>query len=238
MAGQPEVRRSADRFTTETDWLTARHSFSFGPHYDPANTGHALLVAHNEDVVAPHAGYDLHPHQDLEIVTWVLSGSLVHVDDRGHSGVVTPGLAQRMSAGSGIRHSERNDAPASDEPSHFVQMWVLPREPGLRPSYASEELGEVRGQGLVPLASGLVDAAVTLHADATLHVARLAAGEVVQLPGAPYLHLFVAGGAVDLEAAGRLGAGDAARFTADGGPRVTGLDNDTELLVWEMHAAR
>lgn len=240
--GGTEVRRSADRSTTRAAGLTSRHSFSFGEHYDPANTGHALLVAHNEDVLGPRAGYDLHPHRDLEIVTWVLSGSVVHVDDNGHSGVITPGRAQLMSAGLGIRHSERNDAAASgDEQAHFVQMWVLPGAPGLRPSYASAEVGDVTGQGLIPLASGITngpDAAVELHADAALHVARLATGEVVQLPGAPYLHVFVARGAVDLEGAGRLDTGDAARLTSDGGPRVTAGGVGAELLVWEMRADR
>ncbi|MGZ4426729.1 MAG: pirin family protein [Nocardioidaceae bacterium] len=243
-----EVRRSADRFTTNTEWLTSRHSFSFGPHYDPANVGHALLVAHNEDLVAPGTGYDTHPHRDLEIVTWVLDGSLVHADDRGHAGTITPGLAQRMSAGAGIRHSERNDASdPSTGPAHFVQMWVRPRTPGGAPSYAQQEVGALDGAGLVALASGLVDAVVALNADATLSVARLAPGEAVQLPDAPYLHLFVARGAVDLEAAGRLETGDAVRFTADGGLRVTGAvpatdtatdtDTDTaEVLVWAMPA--
>ena len=228
-----DVRRSADRFTTRTDWLTSRHSFSFGPHYDPGNVGHAVLVAHNDDVVAPGGGYDTHPHTDLEVVTWVLEGSLVHQDSHGHSGVVHPGLAQRMSAGRGVLHSERNDAPGARIPTRFVQMWVLPDEPGLDPSYDQQEV-DVRG--LTPLASGIagLDAAVRIHTSgAALHVARLAPGESVALPEAPRLHVFVARGSVDLEGAGRLEEGDAARFTAEGGPLLTGRA-DAEVLVWQL----
>ena len=242
-----DVRRSADRPTTRTDWLESRHSFSFGPHYDPANVGHALLVAHNEDVVRPGAGYDTHPHRDMEIVTWVLDGSLVHQDSGGNAGIIHPGLAQRMSAGSGVQHSERNDSwrldgRRHDEPVHFVQMWVLPDEPGGPPSYAQREVStDLAAGGLVPVASGrpYVDAAVRINSSAaTLHAGRLPAGVAVQLPDAPYLHLFVARGALDLEDAGTLRAGDAARLTAAGGITVTARAVVTELLVWEMHTAR
>ena len=228
-----DVRREGSRFTTEAPGVTTRHSFSFGTHYDPANVGHAVLVAHNDDRVAPGHGYDLHPHADLEIVTWVLSGSLVHADSEGHAHVVGPGQVQRLSAGSGVRHSERNDAPGAAEPTRFVQMWVLPDESGLPPSYA---LGTVEPHGLTPLASGIprLDAAVGIHtAGAALHVARLAAAESVVLPDAPRLHVFVARGSVDLEGAGLLDEGDAARFTGDGAPRLTAA-TPAEVLVWQL----
>jgi quercetin 2,3-dioxygenase len=234
-----DVRRSADRFTTTTEWLESRHSFSFGAHYDPVNVGHALLVAHNDDVVAHGTGYDTHPHRDMEIVTWVLEGSLVHEDSSGHTGIIHPGLAQRMSAGSGIRHSERNDAAGAAGPTRFIQMWVLPDEPGLAPGYAQREVGELSGAGLVAIASGMpeVDAAVRINnPHAALHVARLAPGESVQLPEAPYLHVFVARGDVELEGAGPLTAGDAVRFTAHGGPRAKATGAGAEVLTWEMHA--
>ena len=130
-----DVRRAAERFTTRTDWLTSRHSFSFGPHYDPVNVGHAVLVAHNDDVVAVGAGYDTHPHSDTEIVTWVLEGSLVHRDTLGGSHVLGPGAVQLLSAGTGVLHSERNDAAGAARPTRFVQMWVRPDEPGLPPGY-------------------------------------------------------------------------------------------------------
>jgi uncharacterized cupin superfamily protein len=105
MAPVIDVRRAAERFSTRTEWLASRHSFSFGEHYDPANVGFAALVAHNDDVVAVGAGYDTHPHADTEIVTWVLEGSLVHLDSRGGSHVLGPGSVQLLSAGSGVLHS-------------------------------------------------------------------------------------------------------------------------------------
>ena len=226
-----DVRRGAERFTTTTEGRTTRHSFSFGPHYDPGNVGHAVLVAHNDDRVAPGHGYDTHPHADLEIVTWVLDGSLVHEDSHGHRGVVVPGQVQRLSAGSGVLHSERNDE--AGVPTRFVQMWVRPDESGLAPSYAQ---AEVSPSGLTPLVSGVagLDAGVRIHtAGAALHVARLADGEHVVLPDASRLHVFVARGAVHLEGAGRLEEGDAARFTAEGGPRVTAAGH-AEVLVWQL----
>ncbi|GAC1442355.1 MAG: pirin-like bicupin family protein [Mycobacteriales bacterium] len=245
-AGSVDLRRAADRFGTQLSWLDSRHSFSFGRHYDPGNTHHGLLLVNNDDVVRPGTGFDTHPHRDMEIVTWVLSGSLVHQDSAGNSGVIYPGLAQRMSAGRGIAHSEKNDAwrlepdrPA-DEPVHFVQMWVAPDEPGIAPGYEQLEVPAALLRGaLVPVASGRdgPDAAIRIgNRSAVLHAARLDAGQSVALPDAPYLHLFVARGAVDLEGAGELAAGDAVRFTATGGQRVTGLE-PAEILVWEMHAA-
>jgi quercetin 2,3-dioxygenase len=248
-AEQIDVRRAADRFTTQVDWLDSKHSFSFGPHYDPANVGHGLLLVNNDDVVRPGTGFDTHPHRDMEIVTWVLRGSLVHQDSTGHAGVIYPGLAQRMSAGTGILHSEKNDAwtvsddhPVHDEPVHFVQMWVLPDEPGIAPGYEQLEIDDelMRG-GLVAVASGMDrhtnNAAIRINnRHAALHAGRLGPGTSVTLPVAPYLHLFVAQGSVDLEGAGRLDAGDAVRFTATGGQSVTAAGAAAEVLVWEMHA--
>lgn len=228
-----EVRRAADRFATSTDWRTTRHSFSFGEHYDPGNVGFAVLVAHNDDVVAPGRGYDTHPHRDLEIVTWVLDGTLVHQDSRGPGGVLHPGVVQRLSAGSGVLHSERNDGGAQ-VPTRFVQMWLRPDEPGADPSYAQRDIGDLTG--LVPLVSGIrgLDAAVGIGATgAALHVARLAAEESVVLPDASRLHVFVARGSVTLEGAGALEEGDAARFTAEGAPALTAVTR-AEVLVWQL----
>jgi redox-sensitive bicupin YhaK (pirin superfamily) len=242
-----DVRRAADRFATRIDWLDSKHSFSFSRHYDPANTHHGLLLVNNDDTVKAGAGFETHPHQDMEIVTWVLQGSLVHQDSTGHSGVIYPGLAQRMSAGAGILHSEKNDAwrlqggAGHDEPVHFVQMWVVPDENGITPGYEQLEIGDelLRG-GLVPVASGMAkhDGAAAIrikNRHAALYAARLQPGQSVQLPEAPFLHLFVPRGAVTLEGAGALAAGDAVRFTATGGQRVTASE-PAEILVWEMHA--
>jgi quercetin 2,3-dioxygenase len=247
MTAPIDVRRAGERPATRLGWLDSKHSFSFGPHWDPANTHHGLLLVNNDDVVLPGTGFETHPHRDMEIVTWVLSGSLVHQDSTGHSGVIYPGLAQRMSAGRGILHSEKNDSwrlhggGSSDEPVHFVQMWVVPDERGVDPGYEQLEIDDelLRG-GLVTVASGMpahegATAIRIRNRYAALHVARLRPGQAVELPEAPFLHLFVARGDVTLEGTGDLAAGDAVRATATGGQSVT-ADGEAEVLVWEMHA--
>lgn len=227
-----DIRRSADRGASTTGWLQSRHSFSFADYYDPANTHHGLLLVNNDDIVAPAAGFDTHPHRDMEIVTWVLSGQLAHKDSMGNSGVIYPGLAQRMSAGTGVQHSEKNGS--ASEPVHFVQMWVLPDTAGVTPSYQQREI-ELAAT-MTPIASGAIDAAVTLHnRDATLYGAHLQPGDPVNLPQARYVHLFVARGTVTLEGSGPLAEGDAVRLTDSGGQRVT-ADTAAEILVWEMNA--
>lgn len=243
-----DVRRSGERTASRLSWLDSRHSFSLGTaRPDPANTHHGVLLVHNEDTVRAGAGFETHPHQDMEIVTWVLRGSLVHQDSTGHSGLIYPGLAQRMSAGTGILHSEKNDAhrligdPSETDPVHFVQMWVLPDEAGVTPGYEQLEIdAELSGGSLVTVASGMDvhrdSAAIRIrNRHAALHAARPHAGQRLLLPDAPFLHLFVARGTVDLEGAGTLAQGDAARLTATGGQRLTALD-EAEVLVWEMHA--
>ncbi len=241
-----DVRRASDRFASSYDWLDSHHSFSFGPHYDPANTHHGVLLVNNDDVVDAGTGFETHPHQDMEIVTWVLDGSLVHQDSTGHNGLIYPGLAQRMSAGRGILHSEKNDSwrlggETHREPVHFVQMWVVPDESGITPGYEQLEIDhELLSGGLVPVASGMVkhDGASAIRIKnryAALYATRLRPGQSVELPDAPFLHLFVPRGAVALEGAGALGAGDAVRLTATGGQRVTATE-PAEVLVWEMHA--
>lgn len=237
MPATVEIRRAADRAVTTTSWLQSRHSFSFGDHYDPANTHHGLLLVNNDDIVAPGTGFDTHPHRDMEIVTWVLRGELAHRDSAGNRGVIYPGLAQRMSAGSGILHSEKNDSRT--EPVHFVQMWVMPDETAITPSYQQHEIGDAElSGGLVTIASGMpgIEAAITLHnRGAALHATRLAPGDAVDLPQAPYLHVFVARGRIDAAAIGELAEGDAVRCTDTDGMRVTATE-PAELLIWEMHA--
>ena len=247
MPSQVDIRKGESRFKTRISWLDSKHSFSFGSHYDGGNTHHGLLLVNNDDIVAPGTGFETHPHRDMEIVTWVLQGQLVHQDSQGHNGVIYPGLAQRMSAGTGILHSEKNDAwrltggASHEDPVHFVQMWVVPDEGGIEPGYEQLEIdAELLAGGLVPVASGMPQ-----HADAAairiknkyaaLHAARLQPGGSVTLPDAPYVHLYIPRGAVTLEGAGELSTGDAARLTGVGGQRVTASE-PAEILVWEMHA--
>ncbi|GGV02844.1 hypothetical protein GCM10010211_82650 [Streptomyces albospinus] len=242
-----EVRRAGERQASRLSWLDSKHSFSLGTSRpDPANTHHGLLVVHNEDLVQPGTGFETHPHRDMEIVTWVLQGSLVHQDSSGHSGVIHPGLAQRMSAGTGILHSEKNDTygltgERPTTPVHFVQMWVLPDAAGVTPEYEQLEIDdELLGGTLFTVASGMdrhrdASAIRIRNRYAALHAARLRLGQQITLPEAPFLHLFVARGSVGLEGTGVLSQGDAARFTATGGQRVTAVE-PAEVLVWEMHA--
>ena len=237
MPATMDIRRSADRSVTTTSWLTSRHSFSFGGHYQPDNTHFGLLLANNDDTVAPGTGFDTHPHRDMEILTWVVEGELTHRDSVGNHGVIHPGLVQRMSAGSGIVHSEKNGSPA--QPVHFVQMWVVPDRIGITPGYQQRDVGDQLGTGaLVTIASGIPgrDGVITVHNQgAALHCARLGSGDTVDLPVAPFLHVFVVRGSLTVEDAGAVWAGDAVRFTDTDGRRLT-AQQPAEVLVWEMHA--
>jgi redox-sensitive bicupin YhaK (pirin superfamily) len=250
-----DVRRAHERFKTRIGWLDSNHSFSFSRHWDPNNTHHGLLLVNNDDIVEPGMGFETHPHRDMEIVTWVIQGSLVHQDSEGHSGVIYPGLAQRMSAGTGILHSEKNDSwrlqggPSHVDPVRFIQMWVVPDESGIRPGYQQEELPDDALRGKLAIVASGMDA----HADtaairianryAALHAGRLGDGDAVTVPDAPYTHVFVARGNVEFEGAGvggvhgagTLAEGDAVRLTGVGGQRLTAI-GDAEVLIWEMHA--
>jgi redox-sensitive bicupin YhaK (pirin superfamily) len=215
-----EVRRAADRPVTRTSWLDSRHSFAYGSHVDPANTHFGLLLACNEDRLAPGAGFDEHPHRDVEVVTWVLSGRLAHSDSAGHRGEARPGVVQRMSAGAGVLHAERAVGP---EPAHYVQMWLRPDPPGGEPAYDVVEV-PARPVRVRPLRQPA----------ATLHAGRLPAGGTLTVPAAPYVHVLVATGAVTLGAT-VLGPGDAARLTGEPATELTAREA-TEVLVWEMRA--
>ncbi|ANY25312.1 pirin family protein [Gordonia terrae] len=238
------VFRSDDRAVTATDWLTSRHCFSFGDNYDPSNTHFGALLAVNDEVVAPGAGFDLHSHQESEIVTWVVSGTLVHRDSAGHSGVLYPGLVQRMSAGTGVEHSERNDAwpdlaGSGSDPVRYVQMWLMPDRHGLAPSYEQADVRErLAAGGLVPIASGdpgRNPAISVANSGATLYAARLRSGETVEAPGCRFTHLFVVDGQVGIDEIGVLDPGDAVRG-ADTEPFSITAHTDAEVLVWSMAA--
>lgn len=234
---QLDIRRAASRPRTQLDWLDSRHSFSFGHQYDPSNTHFGVLLVNNDDRVRPSGGFGAHPHQDMEIVTWVLSGALAHRDSTGRTGLITPGLAQRMTAGRGIRHSEMNGS--DQEEARFVQMWVPPDTSGLDPGYEQAPLADSDFSGkFAVVASGMAkhtgQTAVRIESShAALSVARLQPGEAVALPNAPLAHLFVATGSVALESSETLAEGDAARFARVGAIRVAGIE-PAEILVWEM----
>jgi redox-sensitive bicupin YhaK (pirin superfamily) len=233
-----DIRRAGDRFHTRAGWLDSKHSFSFGPHRDFDNTGHGLLLVNNDDVVSGGTGFDTHPHRDMEIVTWVLSGELEHKDSEKNRGTIYPGLAQRMSAGRGIWHSEMNNSGTDDV--HFVQMWVRPDTESIDAGYEQLDINaELDRGGLVPIASGQGhDAAIAIRQrGAVLWGGRLAAGESVTVPDDRHVHLFVPQGSGELhdgDASHALVTGDAARLTAAGDPRLTAGSDGAEVLIWAM----
>jgi redox-sensitive bicupin YhaK (pirin superfamily) len=227
-----DIRPANDRDLTDIGWLHSRHSFNFGHHHRPNNGGHGLLIVSNDDVVAPGGGFGTHPHRDMEIVTWVLEGALEHRDSQGNQGIIYPGLAQRMSAGTGITHSEMN--ASQDEPVRFIQMWVLPDTPGVTPGYQQLDVNEhLAPASLVPVASGQGHPnTIHLHQQgAVMWVGRLEAGDTVTLPDAPFVHAFVAIGAGQLDGS-PLAKGDAARLS-QAGPVAFTATTTTEIIVWE-----
>ncbi len=234
-----DIRRSADRFHTRAGWLDSKHSFSFSRHYSPDNTHHGQLLVLNDDRVAGGTGFDTHPHRDMEIITWVLDGELEHKDSEGNRGLIYPGLAQRMSAGRGIWHSEKNWSPTDEV--HFIQMWVVPDTEAIDPGYQQLDINDqLAAGGLVPIASGQGhDAAIGIRQrDAVLWGARMSAGERVQVPEAAFGHVFVARGGAELEANGGLAEGDAVRLTDAGSMVLTAGSEGAEILVWTTGAMR
>jgi redox-sensitive bicupin YhaK (pirin superfamily) len=205
---QTTIRKAADRGRTRLDWLDGAHSFSFGSYRDPAWMGFRGLRVINEDHIAPGGGFGAHPHAEMEILTWVIDGALLHRDSTGNSGVIRAGEAQRMSAGTGIVHSEMN---ASDhEPVHLRQIWLPPNRDGLAPGYEQRAFPSA-GSGLQRVADpGARDGALRLHADASISVARLAAGERLVVPVATGRH-----GWLQL-VAGSVRVGDTALEAGDG----------------------
>jgi redox-sensitive bicupin YhaK (pirin superfamily) len=226
-----EIRRGTDRYLTRGEGYFTRHSFSFGSHYDPDNVRFGPIGCHDDHRLAAGAGFDDHPHADLEIVTWVLSGSLVHADSSGHSGLVRPGSVQVLSAGSGVTHSE---VAGPEGPARFVQAWLTPDETGGDPSYAVTPVDLPAGE-LTVVASGHRPAPVRLGvAAATFWVARLGTGDTVTLPDDRLQHVFVAGGAlVRSSMAEPLSDGDAFRISDQPGLELTAAV-PTELLVWSF----
>lgn len=238
---QPTIvlRRAEQRFRTEATGRVTHHCFSFGDHYDPRNVSFSSLLACNDDQLGAGAGYPDHPHRSVEIVTWVLSGSLVHADSDGNRGVIHRGDVQRMSAGSGVVHTERNDAyrisaDVAPRPARFLQMWLRPDEPDGPVSY------EQRGVELDDLAASWVPVASGRHPDAmisigstgsTMWVTQLAPDVNRMLPEGDDLHLYVADGGVQLENVGQLGVGDSVLITGRAPLKISGT-RTAEILVW------
>jgi len=230
-----DVRDGGGRFRTEdrSAGIETWHAFSFGDHYDPGNVRFGLLLACNEEVLAPGAGFAEHAHRHTEIVTWVLEGELEHRDEEGRTARLGAGGLQRLSAGDGVRHVERN---GGREPLRFLQMWLHPDVFGGEPGYMVVADPAPPGPGLRLLASGMAAGAPAVRLRqrfAALYVGRPAGADSCLLPAAPFVYVHVVRGAVQVGGQ-PLGPGDAARVTDEAGVGV-GTDGAAEYLVWEMH---
>jgi quercetin 2,3-dioxygenase len=240
------VRRAADRFFTATDGIESWHCFSFGAHYDPERVGCGPLVALNDIVVEQGSGFPPHRHSDVEIVTWVMSQLLHHEDSAGNRGDIAPGVVQRLSAGSGVLHTEgaAEQIPATGngaDPTRFIQMWLVPDEPGGRPDYAQKTVDAgALDAGLAVVASGRAtdrDTALPIACrGAALRVGRLARGQTARLPDADLVHLYVARGSIRLEPDLRLDEGDSACLTHFCDLDISAV-HGSEILVWELDSA-
>ena len=229
------LRPAAERGHTLIGWLDSRHTFSFGEYFDQTHMGFRVLRVINDDRVAPGAGFPTHGHADMEIVSYVLEGGLAHKDSLGTGSVIRPGDVQRMSAGSGVRHSEQN--ASRDQPVHFLQIWITPDRRGLPPSYEQKhyEPAAKRGRLLLVGSADGREGSVTIHQDVSLFATLLAPGEQVQHPIAPERCAWVqiASGAVTLD--GRaLVAGDGAAIVSQAALTLVGTAPDSEVLVFDL----
>lgn len=206
-----QIRPSEERGHVVTDWLDSRHSFSFGEYHDPAHMGVSALRVINEDHIAPGRGFGTHPHRDMEIVTYLLSGELQHRDSMGNGSVIRPGDIQRMSAGRGVTHSEVN--PSSSEEAHLLQIWFLPNQRGVEPGYAQRTLaqGEREGRLALLLSPDGREGSVAAHTDALMYATLLEPGQILshEFDAQRLAYVQVARGVVEVDGA-RLQAGDAA----------------------------
>lgn len=229
-----EVRKAEDRGHANHGWLDSHHSFSFADYYDPAHMGFGPLRVINEDRVAAGAGFGTHGHRDMEIISYVLEGELAHQDSMGNGSVIRPGDVQRMSAGSGVRHSEFNHSKSGQ--THFLQIWIQPNVTGIPPGYEEKIFAEAEKRGrlrLIASADGS-DGSVLIHQDARVHVGLFDGEETATLPLAAdrraYVH--VARGAVEVNGVA-LKAGDALKIA-----EVDAIDisegSQAEVLVFDL----
>lgn len=228
-----EIRRSAERGLADHGWLRSFHSFSFADYHDPRHMGFSVLRVINEDRIQPGMGFGTHGHRDMEIVSYVLDGALAHKDSMGNGSAIVPGDVQRMSAGTGVRHSEFNHAP--DGITHFLQIWIEPAERGIPPSYEQKHFtaGDKRGRLRLIASGDARDGSVKLHQDASIHAALLDGEERAEQAIAPgrraYVH--VARGKVTVNGQ-VLEAGDALKTDA---PRIV-LERgvNAEVLLFDL----
>jgi redox-sensitive bicupin YhaK (pirin superfamily) len=228
-------RRAADRGHFDHGWLDTFHTFSFADYQDPAQMGFRALRVINEDRVAPGQGFGTHPHRDMEIITWVLDGTLAHRDSTGATGALRHGDVQGMSAGTGVTHSEYNGSDA--EPVHFLQIWILPDRAGHRPAYRQQAipLDELRGTWRAVATPDGAGGSLVIHQDARVFAAILAAGETVHHPIAPGRHAWVqvarGRGTVNGTA---VETGDGVALSGEAAATVAATGGEAEFLLFDL----
>jgi quercetin 2,3-dioxygenase len=229
-----ELRRSDERGYADHGWLKSFHSFSFAEYYDPKFMNFGALRVINEDRVAPGMGFGTHGHKDMEIVSYVLDGALAHKDSMGNGSAIKPGDVQRMSAGTGVQHSEFNHA--KDRPTHFLQIWIQPNQLGIPPSYEEKNFSESdkRGKLRVVASPDSRDGSVKIHADATVYAGLFDGAEAasVQIAFGRRAYVHVARGSVSVNGQ-TLGAGDALRLTDVTNIHVANGKN-AEVLIFDL----
>ena len=230
------IRKSNERGASNFGWLDSKHSFSFGQYYDPSNMGFGKLRVINEDIVEGGAGFGTHPHDNMEIISYVLDGALAHKDSLGTGSVIRPGDVQRISAGTGIAHSEFN--ASEKDPVHFLQIWVLPEERGLEPSYEQKSFPAEQRKGRLQLVGARDgrDGALTIHQDLNLFVANLETGNEVSHVLRPRRKAWiqVTRGAVTVNGT-PIVQGDGAAMTDEAEVRIAANDN-AEVLLFDLGA--
>jgi redox-sensitive bicupin YhaK (pirin superfamily) len=228
------VRPAGQRGRTQTDWLESLHTFSFNRYYDPRHAGFRSLRVINEDRVAPGQGFGTHSHGDMEILSYVVEGALEHRDSAGGSGVIRPDELQRMSAGTGVSHSEFN--ASETEPVHFLQIWILPEREGLKPGYEQRAFPEQERRGRLRLIASRdgSDGSLTVHQDVKVYDALLARGDELshRLAGGRHAWLQVIKGAVSVNGA-TLRAGDGAAASEEASLTVS-AGEDAEIMLFDL----
>jgi redox-sensitive bicupin YhaK (pirin superfamily) len=229
-----DIRRAQDRGHANLGWLDSWHSFSFGDYYDPKHTQFRALRVINDDTVEPGRGFGTHAHRDMEIVSYVLEGALAHKDSMGTGSIIRPGSVQRMSAGTGVQHSEFN--PSQSEKAHFLQIWFLPNRMGISPSYEEKYFDDSEKRGRLRLIASpdSAEGSVKIHADAKLFASLVDGGERVEQTVVPGRHVYVhvARGEVSLNGT-HVQAGDGARLI-DENWLVLDQGRKAEVLVFDL----
>jgi redox-sensitive bicupin YhaK (pirin superfamily) len=228
-----KVRKAAARGVADHGWLKSRHTFSFADYLDPAWMGFRGLRVINDDRVAPSAGFPTHGHRDMEILSYVLEGALAHKDSTGTGAVIRPGDMQRMTAGSGVRHSEFN--ASSTEEVHFLQIWIEPSARGLSPGYEQKTFTDTQGKLRIVASPDGAEGSVTIHADARVYATTLGPDQKVELSVVPGRHAWVhvAKGAARIGGE-KLVAGDAAYTSEDGVITLEGAEGGAEVLAFDL----